>query len=194
MNLTPISYNGGTIWVDKEAKILVGDWYVAGITNGIDEPEIVVWNRKGGDEVGGDKVIGQSTNLSIPNIPYVEIEEDVEKLAWEWCDDHREVGAFKAGYRVASAKKYTEEDLENAFNLGLAWDGEDTETNTFNSFIQSLQPKIESIEVEMIWVNHRDEEHDEGGTLPGTIESYKIPVTYQKDGKTFLKVKKINYE
>lgn len=181
--ITPISYNGGTIWVDKEVIVSKGDTLYSSISNKI----CIEWLDANGNKNSTHlKVVAQSTNLSIPNIPYVEIEEDVESIVREYTDKAKlngwEQSGFRIGYKAASAKgKYTEEDLENAFNLGLSWDGEDTETNTFNSFIESLQPKIESIEIEVenIWTG---------------LSDFDAPVTYQKDGKILLKIKKVNYD
>ena len=97
MNLTPISYNGGTIWVDKN----ITPGCIFHIDGRIEKCIRLEQNRVytednqfyhlftvRGMEILSEqlcmKVVAQSPDQSIPNIPYVEIEEDVEKLAWEW--------------------------------------------------------------------------------------------------------------
>lgn len=67
-------------------------------------------------------------------------------------------GLWKDGYKAASAKKYTEEDLKAAWQLGkdrrdweLDDDGEDGSQDPFTikEFIQSLNPLPKQVEVEM---------------------------------------------
>jgi len=142
-------------------------------------------------------------NLIIDVVTYVEVEEDVETIAHKYCNyyDAAKVEGFIAGYKAAQPKKYTEDDLRKAIRMmqkkvkakgkfGEPWERYPTEEEV----VQSLQPKIESVEIETKTVFDGDDEHDEGGTLPSVVESYEQPITYQKDGRTYLKVNKINNE
>ena len=200
--ITPISYNGGTIWVDETKSVNKGYRYWVSGESG---RGAVVNGETNSQYSWGNPIIGQS-NLKdpIPNVPYVEIEEDVEKLAWEWCDDHREVGAFKAGYKAALAKKYTEEDMRKLYlgvlqNVGTTT--KQSDMPTWEQVLQSLQPKIKSIEIEMEGVKEFMSEEtlqkpfdkNRAEQLWDKYKPYKNPVTYQKDGKTFLKVKSVQY-
>lgn len=198
MTLTPIKYQEGTIWVDKEANVYGGD-------------TVYDWEQKFISVVFSNytttdfewKVVAQSPNLSIEEVPYVEVEEDVEvdskfvnsiiKFLRYYEDKDLAKRCLEAGYRkgykAASAKKYTEGDLLKA--IDMAWDNSDDTKNRYD-ILQSLQPQIKSIEIEM--------EIDESiepistGNYPHKDDYYYKPVTYIKEGKTFLKVKKINYE
>ena len=215
MEFHAIDYNGGQVYVDKEVPITKGtlfyhpDW-------GVTVAEDKVINTKDISH----KITGQSPNLSIPNIPYVEIEEDDETIySLARTHVHSEypnlkggesaamIDCFIEGYKASSAKKYSEEDLSGYIdwcsNKGYSYDRSfgwyhsnghrPNNSELLRLYLQSLQPKVVSIEVEEEWTDDGDTNHDEGGTLPGIIESYKIPITYTKDGKTFLKVKKVNY-
>jgi len=142
-------------------------------------------------------------NLNLEGIPFIELEEDAEEMfTIELNKETKQVydetlleatkHGFLKGYKAAQPKKYTEEDVENAFLSGywlhLNEDNNDlaTRKRKAKQFIQSLQPKIKSVEVE--WL-HKDEPH-----LNGKSTITDRPITYQKDGKTYLKVNKINYE
>ena len=222
--ITPIPYNGGTIWVDKKGEIKQGDtvyrFYQDGDSHiGESLPASDNLKRLKDDRVW--KVIAQSINLSIPNIPYVEIEEDesvaIRDEADAYCNqfdtsENEELlnyyhvhDAFLEGYKAASAKKLSEEDLRKAFEAGRQCEIFNKSLNE-DDYIQSLQPKVVSIEIEMENKTNEDIQielgiygHDEGLTEK-EYEDYKYknsilkPITYSKDGKTFLKVKSIRYE
>jgi hypothetical protein len=119
----------------------------------------------GGAEYGessiSKKVIG---HLPINNSPILEgvdllppLEDDVEKLALInaqtpikehreqdisteiWISGARQLG-FKEGYNKAKEKyKYTEEDMRDAYNLGLDADSKLSPNKTYDTLIQSLQ-------------------------------------------------------
>jgi hypothetical protein len=163
-------------------------------------------------------IIAQSPELSIPDIPYVELEEDVEQLAKQefnhncegdtqciWCIEDRKLqNSFIKGYKAAQAKKYSEKHLLGFLNyynstalLSANSTGENhglSKQEILEKYIQSLKPKIESIELEMrdceITCNNSD------CKIKGCINPIHgdIAVTYQKDGRIFLKVKSIQYE
>ena len=115
---------------------------------------------------GASKIIAQTPNLNLEGIPYVELEEDVEQFTLE---------------QIRRAIDMAQEQVSVRF-----YPNEYEFKYTENQIIQSLQPKIESVEVE--WL-HRDEPH-----LNGTSTITDRPITYQKDGRTYLKVKSINYK
>lgn len=217
MKLDRIDYNGGEIWVDKEAKIKVGDTYVLIATDGIDEPTYLIRVLESNYKPFGFKVVAQSiTNPSyIDGVPFVEVgEESVEDKArlmmMNYLTDGNPNGDFKKstigadenirwwikGYKAAQAKQFTEEDLRYAINRVYNYvdgDGWSRDYITEEVF-KELKPKVSSIEIEMItewwdnnlncWVGAEDDD---------TQHSREVPKTYQKDGKTFLKVSKINY-
>lgn len=156
-------------------------------------------------------------NLIIDYITYVGAEEDVERLAIEKFPKAYSGGSFNPnniykreiwidGYKAAQPKKYTEEQVISAL---IKW--QSGEFDHYYEVIQSLQPKIESIEVETelmdvdyAWQLYRDDtqmqfhfHHYDSGLKHFKKEFehlYQQPITYQKDGKTYLKVTKINYK
>lgn len=155
-------------------------------------------------------IVAQSPELSIPGVPYVELEENAEQLAGNHfpmemtgggiskSDRQLQQNAFIKGYKAAQAKSYTEEDVVKLMRwtaemtIGMR-DSNNTHSEVFEQIdkkAQSLQPKIWSIELETQWV--KDFAKGEGFGGAGSID-IEEPVTYQKDGKTFLKVKQINY-
>lgn len=204
MKLEPIEYNGGVIWVDKKLYCTTSD-YCIGFEGKLYPPTpnfIGVLK-----ESPVFKVICQSPNLSIEGILYVEVEKDVEELAieaadkYEWdFESHEGNGymdfqeGFKEGYKAASAKKWSDEEVKEAIRLARECtegyynniqDYRDFEWHhTEDKILQSLQ-KIKSIEIEM--EEYKFKVTDVRNNLPN------IPITYQKDGKTFLKVKQINF-
>ena len=210
MKLEPIEYNGGVIWVDKEV-VPRGIYYNS--ENGKIVPLVEEWRKEFGDKYL--HIVAQSPNLSIPNIPYVELEEEnVEDKAYlvmmNYLTDGNPEGDFKhstigaddnknwwiAGYKAASAKKWSDEDIEKAIQFGIDITCKHT-TPTHgtnfdkveddkNNYIVSLQPKIKSIEIEMTQGAY--------DFLDCPVIGEERPMTYEKDGKIFLKVKKINYD
>lgn len=211
MILHRIDYNGGDIWVNKEAKIELGDWvFELQPKDNIGDVHFI----NGEYVIANDiqyKIVAQSPNLSLPNIPYVEIEEDVEQLAIKASNkiviskngqpDKTLVSHWLNGYKAASAKKWTDEDLRKAFEAGAELD-EFSEPaagdmcpkwKDFYEYLESLQPKPVNIEIETTC------------SVCGLVDAHKmscktesartqVPVTNLKNGKTFVKVKKVNYE
>ena len=109
---------------------------------------ILVFYKGSMKNIGFQKVI---SHLPLNNSPILEgvillppLEDELDKIAREY--EITTGGfpiSFKAGYNKAKEKyKYTEEDIENAFNSGRGY-GNPEHTKDLNSFIQSLQqPKI----------------------------------------------------
>ena len=95
------------------------------------------------------KIIAQSPNLSLSDIPYIEI-------------------------NTATDRNYTQEDIMDAWEIG-AKEGMPFTKAKKESLFNILNPKPVSVEIEM-------------GSWNGK------PITYIKDDKTFLKIKKVNYE
>lgn len=180
MKLKSIPYQHGTLFVDEQAEIKEGTIIA---TKNAFHPCV-------GPEFNIVTPIAQH-NLNLEGIPYVELEEDVdtkarhiiEEIGWFWHNTESSARNV-ARHIAAQPKKYTEGDLKKAFFAGAKCQNSVHAAAEVHSFIQSLQPKIESIEVEMDW----------------SIANYSITqdgwkyISYQKDGKTYLKVKKINYE
>lgn len=219
MILHAIDYNGGQIWVDKKAKVSLKDTVFivdsVGIVDYITKSGLIIlrFEKSFFTETydGAIKIVAQSPNLSLPNIPYVEIEEDDSLEAYfiehGYKEDERRIPSFirvaknsqwTKGYKAASANKYKEEDLRKA--IYMAWD-RIVDTKNVDDIIQSLRPKVVSIEVEMKETgaicktcNNQGVRHCAHPEECGACEPIVEPVTYTKDGKTFLKVKKVNYE
>jgi hypothetical protein len=180
-----IDYQQGKILVDEQAEIKKGDLIL--VNN-----EILT---AGGlaDTYGDDhsKIIAQTPNLNLEGIPYVELEDDVEKLMYDAIQKARG-NDFKTFYELAvkncsevykaQPKKYTEDDLRKAI-AEARMSGQGLSKLTDNEIIKSLQPKIESVEIETTISLYK------GNGTYGT----EIPITYQRDGRTYLKVTKINY-
>lgn len=214
MKLIPISYNGGTIWVDNSrTHANKGEWVVE-----THNPTLLTTCEVSGflDLTKGgykDKVIvAQSTNLSISNLPYIEIEDreeswikidskagDILKDIMKKEDSNSVLYTISpkvlrklivAGYEVASAKKYTEEDLRKSLGKMYIACTENKDihiaketTKVTNQIIQSLQSKVESIEIETTRF------------YDGFPDDFlQIPTHYEKDGKTFLTIKSIKYD
>lgn len=217
MKLEPIEYDGGVIWVDKIYSDHSGIFYVTGgigMATGINQ----------GNMPNNDycfKVVVQSPNLSIPNIPYVEIIEN-RLSADNIIDNHlnlvgqtnfdvysnrdsvKEAMIMYAAQEVksASVKKWSDEDMFGfaeeyaeyilkceASKVINPSDAKLYLSNPMNLKKRkySLQPKIKSIEIEM------EQKMTVRGNADCWNEYIDTPITYQKDDKTFLKVKKINY-
>lgn len=107
-------------------------------------------------------IMSNNPSLGLPLLP--DIEEDVVKLAKNSIDKSTltvemdkliALHAWIDGYETASAKKYTEEDMEAAVAFGITLErfkkdkGKLSDTEEFKGFIQSLSPKPIAVEVEM---------------------------------------------
>jgi hypothetical protein len=125
---------------------------------------------------------------------------DVEKLAhnnavelWMPEDHNYYVGhvlGYKQGFQKAqellSDKVFTLNEVKGLlFQVGNAMRYKGVNYASYYNYknvkeevdkvLQSLPQKSWQVELEMEWVIEGDEEHDEGGTLPGIIESYQQP-------------------
>ena len=203
--IEPIEYNGEIIWVDTsiDPNFAKDDELFFSIS-------LAEYNNLkhiSQESDGLYKIVAQSPNLSIPNIPYVEVEEDNNQSFIDsvWLNtanpnnfSHNSFEFAAKAIIATSTKKYSEEDLRfhaTRFAHLCRLHGAVTNNDTINLFdkeyIQSLQPKIKSIEIEM--------EIDENiepistGNYPHKDDYYYKPTTYLKDGKPFLKVKKVNH-
>jgi len=147
------------------------------------------------------EIVAQSPNLSLPNIPYIEEVDDTElsliNAYKKVVGEHLNPYELKLIKWLAAQSKggYSEADLRKAYEAGIHFNEESNESFgateskwKWDTFIESInQPKEIEIEMEKIFYPKNSE--------PTTVEvghgclfNYK-PVTYQKDGKTFLKVK-----
>ena len=135
------------------------------------------------------------------SVEEVTIKEDINSIinkldTPEGLDQYSYDEGFKEGYKAASAKKWSDEDIEKAIQFGIDITCKHT-TSTHgtnfdkveddkNNYIVSLQPKIKSIEIEMTQGAY--------DFLDCPVIGEERPMTYEKDGKTFLKVKSVTYE
>ena len=125
MKLTKIAYGQGWLYVEFKPNYCIkeGELYYKLYPN----KEIKVAQSKGWGD--WQIIVAQSTNLSIPNIPYIEVKDDIEKLAEieadkeEWDFESHEgngyndfVNGFTRGYKAAQSK--IEADLGAAFEAG----------------------------------------------------------------------------
>lgn len=125
---------------------------------------------------------------NLPLLPPFEQEDDVEKLALLYGRtipsqmDENEVdyaiNGFYNGYNKAKEKyKYTEEDIENAFNSGRGY-GVPDDIKDLNSFMKSIsQPKMPvGFECEMEMCENNDVVFEDGSfnKSPYRLENKKI--------------------
>jgi hypothetical protein len=204
-----IDYQQGKILVDEQAEIKEGDWVwyhhpkqdldmssvhkVINPNHSLHEPSHRVHFDTGFGVIEGClKIIAQTSNLNLKGVPFIELEEDVERLFEEHGiskQDERSKLLFLKGYKAAQPKKYTEDDLRKAI-AEARMSGQGLSKLTDNEIIKSLQPKIESVEVETTQENLGEVFNGRSSHIMwGDIK----PITYQKDGRTFLRVTKINY-
>lgn len=97
-------------------------------------------------------------NHPLEEIPEIIIEDEVDKLAWDYhMNIHpsekrdNEYSVFKHGYKTAQEKyQFTEEDLFEAIKYGVVSSKESLSVQQrVNKFIQSIKPQeIESVELE----------------------------------------------
>lgn len=160
-----VHYNGFMYAVDKEA-IITNGW--KGIAYKTDVKRQIFEHFYTTNTWYDDArmvVASNDPSLNLPLLP--SIEEDIEKLAtnyWKnfknemsWVDDLNDITqAFKEGYKAASAKKYTEEDIRKAFREGRDFEAsiqntgyDDEEVMDEEQFIQSLNHLPIAVEVEM---------------------------------------------
>lgn len=202
MILEKVNVKEGEFWVDKNAFINEGDGY---IHHGFTATGEEYWNAcnchkptrkiEGREELFVDgmfakdcwKVIAQSVNNLLPiEISYVEY----PTTGKDWNDEDMrkmfEAGIERGYWMYGGESEYHDGDpiLEgNAPN--------------FEVMLKSLQPKIKSIEIEMI-TEYNIRGLWQSSLLPSQWADEnpkrRVPVTYEKDGKTFLKIKIINYE
>ena len=165
MKLTRIDYSGGYVWViNKRVRPSTKDFtFWAGL---LFYPLSAIYD----DSL---KVVAQSTNLSIPNVPYVEFEE--EKPEYNWA---------KGCYEQVEPKTYSEDDLRRAIEMArerIKHPDYDYVYEDANEIILSLNQPPLDIEIET--TRARFPKGDDGW------EDIYSPVTYMRDGKTYLKVK-----
>jgi hypothetical protein len=162
------------------------------------------------DEYKLFKVVAQSVELSIPSIPYVILERNepldtlqvlMEDLPVDFEGTRSDYGAeleqkewrkeWDKAYKAAQSNIYSEADMEGllrfAHNNPMSGDYE-TVVKNYIQFI--TEPK--EIEIEMRDVPHNYQPYERKKNSTDIVPDYfiKKPVTYQKYGKTFLKVLK----
>lgn len=207
MKLKAVQYQNGYLFVDEKATecrfylhcSIGGNHQVYDIENGG-----ILDDFKRGQPIGWCiKIVAQSPELSIEGVPYVELEEEylcklnTALTYWKTFSGEKQTGiAYGIGlaiefYKAAQAKKYTEEDLRKALEKAKVWKYHGNET-TVDEIIQSIRPKIESIELETKTVEWS---MNINPTLVGT----QVPVSYTMqttEGKVFnyYSVKEIIYK
>jgi hypothetical protein len=151
-----IDYQQGKILVDEQAEIKEGD---RTIRNGVVEQcnskmhSFALWGKD------AKKIIAQH-NLNLEGIPFIELKEDVVQLCEDFYKDYQyppyamEKGAWRLGYKAAQPKKYTEDDLiefalwirhNPYYGDRVVMSKQGCKELFYKYYIQSLQPKIESV-------------------------------------------------
>lgn len=197
MKVQKIKYQEGWLYVDKKAKIINGDTFLT------DDNRIEIcaedWNAREWHR----KIVAQSPNLSLPNIPYIEeVEEDIEKLAMDelknkWAhlylfgypkrpfptNYENDLNNVMIGYYKAAQSKggYSEADIEKAIQFGIDITAKHT-TPTYGTNFD----KVEDDKNTYIQSLNQPKESIEIEMYNGNTNE---PIQYLKDGKTFLKVK-----
>jgi hypothetical protein len=203
MKLRAIPFQKGILFVDVEGEKKDGDIVYDSINEFITpkiNEERAVWFNLVKERNQYFKIIAQH-NLSLENIPHMELEEgiDIDKIALDngWSQSGSWKDGYLTGYKTAQPKKYTEDDLRNAIDMGLSkWMNREKGTlftTIIDEVIQSLQPNITSVEVETEVVPDYNSYSGGNGEIFTTNKKEQC-IRYEKEGKTFIKVKKINYE
>lgn len=153
-------------------------------------------------------------SLNLPLLPA--IEEDITKIATDYVMDNQwghpvdDAGnfmydevkkAFIDGYKAAQAKKWSDEDVETMITDSIwIWNDKGcTIKEAIAEVLKKVQPKIKSVEIETEngavckVCNNQGLRHCAHPEECGESVDIQIPVTYQKDGKTYLKVKEVKY-
>jgi len=211
MNLKTIPYQSKLVFVDK----LIGNlaYHTEG---GIEDVD----NKSAYRFIPKAKIICQEVGLNLEGIPYVKLEEDVEELADNFVKSQKPTyrslerdgwvaTGFVAGYKAAQPKRFTEEQVRQAVAKAIDGVVENFDSDgdhygvrsiyTVDEIIQSLKPKIESIEIET-YINKYTHKNciNKCGSYPSKclceMESKEELITYQEDGNTFVKLIKINYQ
>lgn len=134
-----VAVKDGYVVIDKEADVQGGDWFYR--TSGSDSWVNGIQQAKKGEFVDGYPKVIASIGIKIEGVPLIELTDEVEQLAKEWCDDAREEGAFIAGYKT-NTKQYSEDDMFKIFKEGRFCgqdESEDKLRGEFNFIIKSLQ-------------------------------------------------------
>ena len=223
--LKAIKYKDGYVFVDETDEPYPIGFHLKKNeiieVKGIGENSGEIFHDKGFNYKGEVvKIVGQY-NLKIPNVYYVELDlnflekelrlhrEQIKKAEdrhqqdriLQQCDT---ISFLKVMYQSEmDSKKYTEEDLKKAFNLGKqvgykldfdAWSGVKDE------FINSLYPPIISIDIETIHVMPQENGTRSDGKITDEISlnpnfnTLEVPAISYKYGKEHLRLININYE
>jgi hypothetical protein len=181
-----LPYQNFYLLVDTEAPIKEGDYFLNTTKNTVHKCHSISNNIQSGingSEYHGkfesNKILAQSKQGTLKDIPYYELEKDVEKIALQaFPIDYQPLGkqlglavnpkfggeksdinyfkreGFITGYKAAKSKQFTEEDLRKAMQLAY----KDGAVNSVfrvskeDEIIQSFTPSIE-IEMEEVCSN-----------------------------------------
>jgi hypothetical protein len=187
----------------SDEEIKEGDWYWTPIKRSIEQcVKKLLIIKEGDNDVEQLKLIayqpkGNVSELDLPLLPELFIEDDVEKLAKEhlqfWRNKNnihlsnivhadRCKNDFKAGYKAAT-KVYSEEDLINAYKQGLN-DSDNIrlfgEEQIIKDFVKSLEkpriPKyfIPTLVEKRIKNPHTCEHYNEVGCIKDICSCYSL--------------------
>lgn len=225
--LKAIKYNNGYVFVDETDEPYPIGFHLKKNeiieVKGIGEKSGEVFHEKGFNYKGEVVKIVAQYNLGVyeHQIPHVELDlnflekelrlhrEQIKKAETKHHQDMiltqcSTISFLKIMYKEEiESKKYTEEDLKRAFDLGKqvgykldfdAW------SSMKDDFISSLYPPIESIDIETIHVipqsngTRADEYITDEISLNPKLNTLEVPVISYKFGKQYVRLMKINYE
>jgi hypothetical protein len=169
-------------------KLVDGEWCLWQVDNGND------WDEKNQLTI----VASNKPSLGLPLLPSVEV--NIDQLAREDAEIvcgggagvspvARHVIGFVNGYKAAKAKKYTEEDMVNLYNLATG----EMEGTGFVRIMDVINPKPIAVEIEMENYNARPDLgnfliQSDGSVGPLIMQRVKV------DENNFVKVVNWIYE
>jgi len=159
---------------------------------------------------GARKIIAQPLESNLSGIPYYELtpqEERVEQLADKangylvYSSKAKDTKAnafsegFIEGYKAAKAKGgFTEEQMHDAIEWGFQMALGNTNHKRRDLFIASLRQPMKIVSSEPVMIIDESIEPISTGNYPHHDDYCYKPETYEKDGKTFIKLTNIKYE
>ena len=225
--LKAIKYNNGYVFVDETDEPYPIGFHLKKNeiieVKGIGEKSGEVFHEKGFNYKGEIVKIVAQYNLGVyeHEIPHVELDlnflekelrQHREQIKTAETKHHQDmiltqcsnISYLKIMYKEEiESKKYTEEDLKRAFDLGKqvgykldfdAWSG------MKDDFISSLYPPILSIDIETIHVmpqsngTRADDYITDEISLNPLLNTLEVPVIAYKFGKQYVRLMKINHE
>lgn len=156
LKLELIELEDQVLLLDKNSKMIGGDWYYNSYYNTVNRRDGCISSEKKASGITVCKVISSTKQLE--GLPLLMIEDVVDRLAYDYCDNTvpKDVTrslhySFKRGYlKAKETYKFTEVDLLIAFNTGRTYEKSNHNgvgQNELVDYIKSLTKKELWIEV-----------------------------------------------